>query len=789
MMPAQMPLQPQEPPQPAPAPGMPAPGMPGNPGDPPQMPPAPISLGNTDEDDSLPEFDVQIKFKSESDRAAKANDIYDKIKLSFSQMTERHARIRQFRQQYESKSYPKDTPWPNAASLNIPTTRGAVDTVHAHIYQAMTGTTPLFRVEALSMADLEVARKMESVLQWQMADQIDMPGVWDGLLKAGLIDGTKVAKISWRKESQRTRKPGIVNDDDGQPKLGDNGKPIRALVEETEYVINQPSVEGIDILDFCLYPASSKSIETAIMVGHRVWKTDNDLRLGVRDGLYDPGEVDKVLDGKAEQPDMQSESFGGDDFRTSDAGISSAQANDPEDRPYELFEVICLHDSDGDGIKEDCLFVIEMSTRTLIRAEVYPYWHNERCYVDFTPSPREGNFFGYSIPEILESLHAEINAIRNQRVDAGTIFLSPVLAARRTVKLDFNRQRWRPGAVLYMDDPKNDIVPISFPSGNLQQSLAEEQSAREQAEKVTGASDYAQGASPSRSRTLGEVSQVLTEGNKKFDIIISRLHRKNNQIAQQVIGLNRQYLDAETEYSLTQMGERIFLTLTASDLQTRVRIQAQGNTLNANKELRLQAIETLYQMSQHEQIMQRPTRKYALLAAYCQEIGQENPVPFIGTEEEAQQEEQKMMNAPPQPPPPPQLAGKLDEPATLALMFKEGQITPQEYGQAAQASVQFSGAKAQAEAPPAAPAQDNTAASMALETQKAQHARIAAEHDHALAKDAAEHAANVGTVHGLANQVATNAMTPPAFPQGGSASPLPAASAPAAPSAPEGADD
>lgn len=481
---------------------MPPPVMPG-----PGTSSAP-TLEGTDEDDDLPDFDYKLSFKND-DRDVLGRDLVTKVRLALTQLSDRHDLVRQYRDQYESKSYPKMTPWPNAASLNIPTTRSAVDTIHAHLYQAMTGTVPLFRVEASSQADVTPAQQIEQVLQWQMIEQIDITAAIDGMLRRSLIDGTGIGKVTWRRQSKRTRKPGLVMGDDGKPKMSDGGKPIRALVEETEYVINQPNVEDIDIMDFCLYPANAKSIEDAIMVGHRVWKSENDLHLGVRDGLYDEAEIKKVIDGRAAQPDDQSESFGGDETRDAEAGVQSGQPNDTKDRAFEIFELIALYDGDGDGIKEDCLFVLEMSTATLLRAEVYPYWHNERCYVDYTPMPRAGHFFGYSIPELLESLHAEINAIRNQRVDAGTIFLSPVLAARRTVKFDFNRQRWRPGAVLYMDDPKNDVMPLSFPAGGLQQAFSEEQSAREQAEKITGASDYSQGSSPSRSRTLGEVLSLI----------------------------------------------------------------------------------------------------------------------------------------------------------------------------------------------------------------------------------------------------------------------------------------
>ena len=758
--------------QPGPMPGMPPPNPSGIP------PNSAPSLLDSDEDDTLPEFDTKISFGKDK-REELARDLHRKVRQAFRALADKHERIRAWRQQYESKSIPKSTPWPNAASLNIPTTRAAVDTVHAHIYQAITGTTPLFRVEASGANDVTPAQIIEQVMQWQMVEQIDMPDAWDTLLKDGFIDGTSIAKPNWRRESKRTRKPGFVRGDDGKIALNDQGKPTRALVEETEYTINQPAVDVIDILDFCLYPANSKTIDSAIMVGHRVWKTDNDLRLGVRNGLYDQAQIDAVLEGKASQPDQQSEQYGGDEARDAEAGVESGMASDTEDRPYEVFELIALYDADGDGIKEDCLFVLEMSTMTLLRAEVYPYWHNERCYIDYTPIPRSGSFFGYSIPELLESLHAEINAIRNQRVDAGTLVLSPVLAARRTVKFDFNRQRWRPGGVVFMDDPKNDVMPLSFQANGIQQSFSEEQSAREQAEKITGASDYSQGASPSRSRTLGEVSSVLSEGNKKWDIIISRLHRRNNKLANQIIGLNRQYLPAATEYAITQNGQRVFLTLSANDLRARIRIQAQGNTLNANKELELQKWETLFQMSQQDPLMKKPTRQYAINAGYIQAMGSVNPVPYIGTEDEAKQLEQQMENAPPEPPPPPQLAGKLDEAATLALMFKEEQITPQQYQEAGQMASTFTGAVAGAKASAEPPDADTSGQDAAAKTHDAQLRIIEAEHASAVKKSEAEHAATVGTAHGIVQQVAGNAVAaqaaPPPYPpsSGGGASPLP----------------
>jgi hypothetical protein len=636
----------------------------------------------------LPAYDPRVSFKSDAERDEWGRKLVAKIDHSLMQLVDRHDLIRSYRDQYEATSYPKSTPWPNAANLNIPTTRAAVDTVHSDIVGAMTGTTPLFRTEAFTQADEADAMAIEQILEWQVRDQANLPSVWDTLVKGALIDGTGIAEVCWRKEAARTRKPGHVLGKDGLPKIGADGQPVAALVEETEYVVNQPDIIPHDILDFAIYPVLAKSIPESIGCGVRIWLTKDDLLRGVRDGLYDEEQVGKLLKNPPEQPMRQAEQYGGDDGRDSRAGLDSAEALDAEDRAYQFFKVIWRYDEDGDGICEDCLFIVEMSTATMIRAETYPYWHMRRCFVDYTPIPREGHFYGYAVPEMIQSLHEERNAIRNQRVDAGTLYLSPVLAAKRGVKFDLNKQRWRPGAILHMDDPVNDVRPVSFQNVS-QTAFAEEQKVQENVESLLGVSEYSMGSSPSRSRTVGEISQVSASGNKRIDTMIMRLHLANNEVANQIVGLDAQFLDAETEYSITRDGARVFQTLDKSQLRTRVRIQAQGNTVNSNKEMRLQSNETLFQMMQNTPIMQKPTRVYAVLTGYLQAMGIINVVPFIGTEDEAKQMEAKQEQQGPPPPPPPAISGKMDDTLVLAWLMQNNELSPQCIEQAANMSQQF----------------------------------------------------------------------------------------------------
>jgi hypothetical protein len=266
-----------------------------------------------------------------------------------------------------------------------------------------------------------------------------------------------------------------------------------------------------------------------------------------------------------------------------------------------------------------------------------------------------------------------------------------MLAVRRGVRWDPSKNRWRPGGVLMLDSPE-DVKPL-FIQAQTQGAFAEEGGAREMAERVTGASDYSQGQSPSKSRTLGEIQAVLQEGNLKFDVVIQRLQAANNELGQMVLGLNRQFLDAETEYQITRAeGEDpVFATVDKRDLARRVGLRAHGNTLNSNAELELATSEKLYLMSERNPLMaDKITRIYAVTKNYLEKMGIRHVVPYIGTEEEAIEQEKAMAEAPPATAPP-NISGKMDEVTTLAKMIQADPSLPEALQTAANLLMQLQG--------------------------------------------------------------------------------------------------
>lgn len=585
--------------------------------------------------------------------------------------SEREDRMRSWNMQYDAIRRPKNFPWKDSSSLNIPTTRAIVDAIHSRVIQAFKGTTPYFRIEAEDAEqDGEDASSIEKLIQWQVKVLMSIVDKWDEGLRYGLKTGDFVFELDWLRTYRPVRDIEPATDKNGKPVLNASGQVQMNLVKQDKLWDDRPNIKVIHMLDWVMYPAAVPNIDAAQVCGYRFWATKNDLAVGVRDKMYDPKLVKRLLDATPPTPSQHSETQGNDPSVDDQIGVYGDNLVEGKDGAFEMQKFIAQYDYDGDGVEEDCVFVSEKTTGKIISAKAFPYWHGRRNFIHYSPYPRDRSFWSYAVPEIIADLHAERNAIRNQRVDVGTLLLSPMLVVGKGSRVDVGTHVWRPGGVIKADNV-DQVKPLSM-SAVTQNAFAEENAAKEMAEEATGISAYANGQSPSRSRTLGEISSVIQEGNVKIDVVIDRLHRSNTELVQQIMELNYQYLPQDTRVMFQEGGAPVFATITRDMLMHRYRISAQGNTLNSNKELQVQMAETLYQISTTSPLIQTDMcRLWAVLNFYIQQTGITDVTPFIGTEAQAKQLQALHDNAPK-----PSLldkinmSGKMDEVASLALLMR-----------------------------------------------------------------------------------------------------------------------
>lgn len=619
-------------------------------------------------------------------------EIMEVVRQAYDDSRERHALVDGWRWEYEATEDldTGDGPFEGSAHVHTPLIRNTTDVLHAELLRASTDQTPFHRLRSRRRGQEELVKKWEDFIQSQLENDIKYIRKLDGAYKRALVDGMCAIKDGWRREYRKERDRRLL-DKDLLSEMGFNYDPARIdkegvffkgqqvsigsryiEVEMETMTANHPDGIRIDFHDFVIYPVRQENIENAILVGDREWLTRNDLLRGVHEGRFDKKAVYDFLDkftpsgrayatgGAPSEPEGEN----GADGRDS----TNPQLPIPKHGEYEFFNVYYLFDADGDGLAESCAFTVHAESGTVIAAAPCPYWHGETPYTIYTPFPREGYFYGYSVCEILESLQEQLDTATNQKLDAGTLSLSPFISKVAGSNTNLQAGRIRPGTVFDVD-AKGDIEIMNW-NIPTQDSIIDIQMINEMAEKVSGVTDATAGVSPSRSRPLGETNALLERAGYRFEVIIGRVQEANARWVSHIISHNRQYLDEDTEYRLTGDREGLFETITKEELRLGLSIFPLGNNRNTSREMEMIAAEKLALFAERHPMFQWPGAQWEVAREFLKAQGRKDTESFIKPKEVAMREAEEAKNQPP-PIEPPNLSGRLGEVVTFALLMRK----------------------------------------------------------------------------------------------------------------------
>jgi hypothetical protein len=166
--------------------------------------------------------------------------------------------------------------------------------------------------------------------------------------------------------------------------------------------------------------------------------------------------------------------------------------------------------------------------------EVLVYWSKSRCiwvfnrewvayneknpygFIPYCFAPCYevvGRFYGQSFPDVIGDIQLYIQGLRNMRLDELHLALQPPRVRKRGAALSPAQLRWRPGAVMEVENPKEDMI-IQFPQGASANIGDEVMSLEISAEKRTGVNSLSSSGIPrpgNANRTLGGM-QMQTQG-------------------------------------------------------------------------------------------------------------------------------------------------------------------------------------------------------------------------------------------------------------------------------------
>ena len=167
------------------------------------------------------------------------------------------------------------------------------------------------------------------------------------------------------------------------------------------------------------------------------------------------------------------------------------------------------------------------------------------CYVNAL-----GSFYGYSIPELLDSGQKLIKTLTDGRLDELNLILHPPFITKLGMARTQSKMKLRPGANWEAEDPNKDVVRLEM--GNVtQQAFQEVQLVENRDQKVTGITDLAVLGSPtaggnSANRTATGVQAQTNASNSREQGLIANIEDQTlSPMLTQMWELIRMFMDPQ----------------------------------------------------------------------------------------------------------------------------------------------------------------------------------------------------------------------------------------------------
>lgn len=540
----------------------------------------------------------------------------------------------------------KSFPWEGSANIHVPVTQELLDALHSRLAKAALGVVPLVLVKGQDIQSTDVEYKIERYYE-VLANNIDLGEAINTAIFLALRDGVGILKVMWERRTRKVRmrvlKP-LTDPDSGQPLIDPaTGEPYRdedVVVQEiTEY--DNVRVVPVELKDFYVIPAHAYGIDRqyAKGVAQRMWMFWDELYQRAKSGQYRMDKVEEIRSASVSSRMTQFGQSAGQITDTVGEQITLVNVTPQFVREYEMFEIVMDYDLDGDGYEEECLFTYNARFNKLVRAEIFPYWHQLRPYILFVPWPRPNRIYGFSIPGRLESINREINAIRNQRLDAVSIRLAPPLIISRSAAiLGDAAQPWGPGARFEVNSP-DDIQPMTLPDIN-PSAFSEEHMLRQYAERIVGLFDVNTPRGTGSRRTQAEIAASQTEAMVRFDYMMKQIQRSIVKLFEQIHLLKLQYMPERESFEATSPSGGIErFEITRQEMLANIKFVANGDLPIADKQRNRQEAFFLYQaLMGNPLVASNPMHVYAVTKDLLSAWEKKNIEKLIGTEEELQQQ-------------------------------------------------------------------------------------------------------------------------------------------------------
>jgi hypothetical protein len=435
----------------------------------------------------------------------------------------------------------------------------------------------------------DAAKKMETLVDYQMNVPMDIQDKFASGLKTFAIYGTTVAYTGWRYKTREVIRKELapVMEEDPEtgekvPLLNDDETPIMDY-QETEVSVKEyddPEVEFLDLGLFYVDPNAS-DIDDARYCGHACYVSKAYLQELEDQGVITVNWMKLAKDGPRINEARN--------YRQTSIGLPTMSDQASLDGEDDLYELLYYW--------EDDLRVMILNRCQVVAEGANPYWHKRKPYDKDVYTEVPGEFYGIGIFEITEDLLDELNVERNQRIDYRSHSMRRMFKKRRGANIDPNQLVWRQNGIIEVDQMDKDLEILPAPDGALAGSFNQEQIIKQDIRDTVGAHEIIMGTG-----SAGTATETMAKDNNasiRFKMIISSVEKRLLLgITRKMVQMNQQFIDDIRLLPLFDRDESEWPVIKPEEIQGEFHLIAAGSSVEpmANKEAYKQRMVELYGM-------------------------------------------------------------------------------------------------------------------------------------------------------------------------------------------------
>lgn len=405
-------------------------------------------------------------------------------------------------------------PWRGSSNISTMVTTISADMMQAKLFP-MAWNPEMLHFKGVEKNDVDVAKNNEILMRWALTkDMENSQDKADDMCHRLVVDGTIAIKLAWETYyCYITRVVPVSVDRSGKMKYEVKYEQVQR--ERARWILRD--------LDYVYVEFNAENEQRASYIIDEVYYTLPMLKEMKADGYLLPDtDIEKLSNSIEKTFDPQ----GTVKARYQSLGLEAYYAQ-VDSYPIKCYEAYLKYDINKDDRREECIFL------TLPGQELYLAGKPLHCVSKTGIRPwliraflrRPGCIYGKGIPELVRHLHKEMNAIHNQRIDAGNMVLAPFFFYRAASGFDPTEINVRPATGIPLDDPQRDVYFPDYNPSRLSVSFQEENIVMDLIQKLTYLTPAMMGRETAERPTARGTLAVIAQGEQKFGLLGARVQK------------------------------------------------------------------------------------------------------------------------------------------------------------------------------------------------------------------------------------------------------------------------